>query len=161
MTLRKKTLLIIAVTLVAVSVGVYFISRAILLGGFAEIEQEDTQHDVDMVLNTLSSDLDKMASTGLDWSGWDATYEFIEDGNAAYIEENLYDDVLVNLRVNLMVFVHSSGRVVHARGVDLQEGTGAPVPESLLEVIATDDLLLRHPDTDSSIAGIVLLPENP
>ncbi len=161
MTLRKKTLLIIAVTLLGLLTGLYFTSRTIVLGGFVEVEQEQTQHSVDLALTTMSDDLAKMASTASDWSAWDATYEFIEDGNAAYIEENVYDDVLVNLRVNLMLFVHSSGRVVHARAVDLQEGTEAPVPESLLEIIATDDLLLRHTDTHSSITGIILLPGSP
>jgi diguanylate cyclase (GGDEF)-like protein/PAS domain S-box-containing protein len=161
MTLRKKTPLIIAVTLLGLLAALYFMSRTIVLGGFAEVEHQQTEHHVDMALNTISGDLANMASTASDWSAWDETYTFIEGENASYIDENIYDDALVNLRVNLMVFVDSSGRVVYAKAVDLQEGTEAPVPQSLLGNIAGDDPLLRHPDADSAVTGIVLLPENP
>ncbi|MCK4450241.1 MAG: GAF domain-containing protein, partial [Anaerolineae bacterium] len=62
--------------------------------------------------------------------------------------------------LNLMLFINSSGQIVFGKGFDLDNEEEISVPQSLQEHL-TDDALLRHPDTESSITGIVLLPEGP
>jgi HD-GYP domain-containing protein (c-di-GMP phosphodiesterase class II)/HAMP domain-containing protein len=63
--------------------------------------------------------------------------------------------------VNLMLFIHSSGRIVFGKAFDLQNGEEIPVPQSLQERLFDNDLLVRHPNTESSVTGIILLPEGP
>src|SRR3972149_9392926 len=106
MTLRKKTLLITAVTIGCLMVGLYFLSSAILLKGFSDVEDEGVRESIGRVEYTLDNEITTLGNITRDWAGWDDTYAFIEDNNEEYIESNLMlDSSFVNNRVNLMVFV--------------------------------------------------------
>ena len=161
MSLRIKTLLVMALTLAGLLAGLFLISRTIVLGGFAHLEEEDVRENVTRFQEALSEEVTQIDRTAGDWAPWDDTYAFIEDGNQEYIDSNLTDDTLVNLDLNLMLFVHSSGRLVFGRTVDLEQGASVPISASVEQELVGDDFLLSHKDTDSSISGIVLLPEGP
>jgi sensor domain CHASE-containing protein len=83
MSLRKKTILLISVTMFSLMGLLYGLARLIVLNSFAKLETQEVYQNVQRVLNTLSQELEKIDSTALVWSAWDVTYIFIEDGNAA------------------------------------------------------------------------------
>ncbi|MFQ5800033.1 MAG: CHASE4 domain-containing protein, partial [Bacteroidota bacterium] len=161
MKLREKTLLIIGVTLLGLIVVLYFTSQAILMESFVNLEEQNTKKNVERVVMSLSSELVDMDTITYDWAAWDDTYAFIEDANDEYIESNLVDETFTGLGLNFMLFVHSSGRVVYGKGIDLQSEEEIPIPESLQTRLSAEDLLLQHPDTESSLNGVILLPEGP
>jgi PAS domain S-box-containing protein len=158
-TLRRKTLLIIGVMLAGLIALLYAASSAILLGGFATVEERDTHQDVQRALDALSNEIADLDSVTRDYASWDDTYAFIEDANETYPKVNLVDTTFSNLRLNLMVFVHSSGRIVFSKAFDLQNDEETPFPESLHAHLAAGSLLLQHPDLESGLTGLILLPE--
>jgi len=161
MTLRKKTLVIIGATFIGLVVILYLISRSILIGSFTELEEQDTRRNVERVLTALSNDISLLDATVADWASWDDTYAFIEDANTDYIESNLIDGTFTELRLSFMLFINASGQMAFGKAFDLHNEEEIPVPQSLQEHLAANDLLIRHPDTESSVAGLVLLPEGP
>jgi PAS domain S-box-containing protein len=161
MTLRKKTLIIIGATLAALILILYAASRIILLDSFAKLEEQHTRQNVERVQSALSDDLAKLNSTAGDWAQWDDTYAFIEGAYDDYVQDNLMNSTFAGLRLNLMLFIHSSGRIVFSKAFDLQNEEEIPVPQNLWEHLSANSPLFRHPDMDSSITGLVLLPEGP
>lgn len=161
MKLHRKALITIGVTLVSLIVVLYATSQIILLGGFAELEEQNTYQNVERAISALSDELSTLNAMTYDWAAWDDTYTFIEDVNDGYIKSNLVDETFTGLRLNLMLFIHSSGKVVFGKAFDLQNEEEIPVPQSLQEHLSNNGLLLHHPGTESSITGIVLLPEGP
>jgi len=161
MTLRKKTLYIIGITFVSLIVILYFISQNILLDGLAEIEEEDTHQNVERALSALSNDLSSLEATSGDWASWDDTYAFIEDVNTDYIESNLIDETFIGLGLNFILFIDTSGQIVFSKAFDLHNEEEVPLSPSLWGNLSANDFLLRHPSTESSIAGMVLLREGP
>jgi sensor domain CHASE-containing protein len=161
MSLRKKTLITIGLTIVSLIVILYTTSRIILLGSFAALEEQNTSRNVEQALNALSKELSLLSATNGDWAAWDDTYIFIEDANEDYIRSNLVDGTFTTLRLNLMLFIHSSGRIVFGKAFDLQNEEEIPVPQSFQEHLSSNDLLLRHPSVESSVKGIILLSEDP
>ena len=161
MTLRKKTVIIIAVTITCLIVVLYAISRLIMLENFAELEEQHTRQDVEQALSALSRELSSLDTMTYDWSAWDDTYAFIKDANTEYIKSNLVDGTFADLRLNLMLFIDSSGGVIFGKAFELYNEEEILVPQSFLRHLSGDSLLLRHPDTESSVTGIVLLPEGP
>ncbi len=162
MSLRKKTLMTIGLSFGALLVILYFISQTVLGGSFAELEKRDTRQNVERVLSALSQDLSALEAQAADWAVWDDTYAFIEDANDDYIASNLVAGTLVYLRLNLMLFVDLSGRVVHGQAFDLHNEEEIDLASHLLEFITTGDLLVRPPATkESGATGIILLPEGP
>ena len=161
MTLRTKTLLISVAIPVGLIALLFFISNLILDSSVAEEEQQSVNQSVGRaagVLNYEISDLDTIAG---DWASWDDTYAFIEDRNQDYVSSNLVDSTFISLRINLMLFFHSSGRLVYAKAFDLDDQKEIPVPTSLVEQLTADNPLLQHPDLQSKVKGILLLPESP
>lgn len=161
MTLRRKGLVIVGTTFLGLILILYFTSQSILLGNLARIEENSTRQNVERVLSALSSELSILESKANDWSSWDDTYAFIEDVNYAYIQSNLVDTTFTGLKLNLILFINSSGQVVFGKAFDLHNTKEIPVPQSLREHLSSNSPLLTHPDTESRTTGIVLLAGNP
>ncbi|HEY9707185.1 MAG TPA: CHASE4 domain-containing protein, partial [Oculatellaceae cyanobacterium] len=115
--------------------------------------------NVERVTEALANDLIELNSTARDWAAWDDTYSFVQDGNQSYIQTNLGDSAIANLRLNVMLFINKAGQIIYGKGLDLQQKVAAPVPDSLRQYLAANPRLLQHKVADSSYTGIVLLPE--
>jgi len=161
MTLRRKTLFFICITFVILIWILHLISQNILLDSFTDLEEQNTTQNVERVLCTLSNDLSSLTTTTSDWASWDDTYAFIEDANTDYIDSNLVDGAFIELRLDFMLFINTTGQIVFGKAFDLHNEEEIPVPQSLQEHLSAHDLLLYHPDTESNVGGIVLLPEGP
>ncbi len=161
MTLRTKTFGIVSITLVALFVVFLFSSAMIIQKGFAQVEQLDTRKNVQRALDAYTDEIAKLNTSAGDWANWDDTYAFIEDSNATYRQSNLTDNAMGGLNLNLLVYVHTSSRVVFGAGYDTKAAQGIPMPESFRAHLAPNDLLLQHPDIHVGQTGLVLLPEGP
>ncbi len=161
MTLRRKTLITVGIVFIGLLIILYFISQTLLMRSFSQLEEQRTRQNVEQALNALSNDLLTMKTIAYDWAVCDDNYAFIEDVNQNYIQTNLVTETFTELRLNLMLFIHSSGRIVYSKAFDLHSKEEMAVPQSLLSYLTTSDLLVSHSDPQSIISGIVLLPENP
>ncbi|MGQ9628041.1 MAG: CHASE4 domain-containing protein, partial [Anaerolineae bacterium] len=161
MSLRGKTLIFTGIVFTCAILVLYATSRTILLDGFVRLEEQSTSRNVERVLDALSNDLTNLNSVADDWAAWDDTYAFIENPNEDYIQSNLVNGTFTGLRLNFMLFIHSSGQLVFGKAFDLENEEEIPVPLSLLEHLSADCPFLRHPNPKSNIAGILLLPEGP
>jgi len=151
----------VGIAIIGLLIIQYVISQITLVHSFTELEEQYARQDVERATSALSNDLLTLNATVDDWAAWDDTYNFIEDANNEYIESNLVDGTFTNLRLNLMLFINSSGQIVYGKAFNLQNEEEIPVPQALQEHLSATDLLVHHPDTESSITGIVLLPEAP
>jgi signal transduction histidine kinase len=158
---RTKMLIIITVTIICLNAVLFAISEIILMGGFAGLEEQNTRQSVQRINGTLSDDLSTLSGAAGDWAAWDETYSFIQNANPSYIERNIPNSTFSEIRLNVMVFINSSGGIVWEKGFDLINDTITPVPVSLHEYLSPNSLLLLHNSTESSLKGIILLPEGP
>ena len=161
MKLRRKTLSIVGITIAGLTGILYATSSSILLGTLLKAEEQEATQVVKGVLNVFTQTADDFNSRFADWSSWDDTYTFIQNRNKEFIDSNLVPEGLANLRVNIALFVNSSGKIVYGTGLDTKKLQLTPVPEALKQRISVNDPLLQHPNADSSLAGIMLLPSGP
>jgi sensor domain CHASE-containing protein/nitrogen-specific signal transduction histidine kinase len=161
MTLRRRTLLIVMVTLAALLVILYTVADAAFMTSILELERQDTRKNIEKVQNILENELAELDATTWDWAAWDDTYAFVEDGNEEYIKSNLVNGSFTTLRVNLMLFLNASDQIVCGKAVELANETAVPIPEGIYEYLQPDSPLLQHDDVESYITGIFLLPEGP
>ena len=161
MTLRRKTLLIIAGTFYGVIILLFFISRNILLESYADLERQSVYRDVERVQASYSQELASLETTTADWAAWDDTYAFITDRNEEYIRSNLTDSTFVELGLNLMLYLDSSGKIVISKAFDLGKEKEMPLPPSIASYLVDHDYLVAHQDTESRHTGTIALPEGP
>ncbi len=161
MKLRRKTLSIVGLTIAGLTGILYATSSSILLGSLVKAEEQEATQVVKGVLSVFGQTADDFNSRFADWSAWDDTYTFIQNRNSEFIASNLVPEGLANLRVNLAVFVNTSGKIVYGTSLDSQKQKLTPVPSALKQHISLSDPLLQHPNVESSLAGILLLPSGP
>jgi len=161
MKLRRKTLSIVGITIAGLTGILYAASSSILLGSLIKAEEQEATQVVKGVLSVFGQTADDFNSRFADWSAWDDTYAFVQNRNSAFIASNLVPEGLANLRVNIAVFVNTSGKIVYGTGLDSEKLKLTPVPEALKRHISPSDPLLQHPNPNSSLAGILLLPSGP
>lgn len=161
MSLRKKTLLIIGISLFFLIAFLYVISSGVVLNGFSQVEKQDTIKNVNRVNDALSSELSVLSGVVGDWAAWNETYTFVNGENPNFVEEQIAKRTFIEIRVNLILFINSTGGVAYGSGFDLKNETMLPIPEDIQEYLSIDSILLRHQNTQSSIKGIIILPEGP
>ena len=161
MTLRTKALVIIGVTLLCMAGLTYATSRFTFMRGLEEIEERHTTQNVEQVLGAFSYLISDLEVNTADWAAWDDTYAFIEDGNDEYIQLNLTDGAFITLRLNLMLFVHSSGQIVFGKAFDLENEEEMPIPQDLLGQLSGDSPLLSQAGTQNFTSGIIILKQGP
>lgn len=161
MSLRRKIFLGIGLILVVTTLAAFLVQQWILAENFARLEEKDMHANLTRVHKALTQELEQLESICADWARWDDTYEFVENANDAYLHSNLTDSALQNLRLNLIMFVHSSGRIVASKAYDLQHQREIPVPTSLSAHLAPPSILLEHRDLMRGTSGILTLPEGP
>lgn len=160
MAVHKKTLLIISVAIAGFIGVIYTASSNILSDSVRKAEEHDTRQSVKGVLNVFRQTQDDFSSRFADFSAWHDTHTFIEDSNKDYVKANLVPEVLA-LKVNLVLYINSSGGIVYGTGFDLKNKKKTPIPQALREHLSPNDLLLNNFNSKSNVAGIVLLPEGP
>ncbi|MFP5214114.1 MAG: CHASE4 domain-containing protein, partial [Acidobacteriota bacterium] len=161
MTLRKKTLLIMGLTMLGLIVVSYLSSEYILLRGFTGLEERDVRRNVQRFEDAVAGTLGALSSKAGDWSNWDESYAFVEDGNPEFIKANPTDKTFIEIEVNVILIIHSSGRLVFGKAFDLASGEEVPLYDGLKAHIGAGSPLLSHEDTESSHTGLLMLPEGP
>lgn len=160
-TLHNKTRLLFGIALTGLLGVLYAASSTILLSSLKKAEQQDTQQIVRGVLGIFAQTQEDFDSRFADWAAWDESYTFIEDANEHYVKASLAPEVFTTVKLNLALYIHSSGRIVFGTGFDLKTKQKTSIPQVIRKHLSANDLLLQHPDPKSNLAGIVLLPEGP
>jgi len=161
MTIRKQSLVQVISIVTGLIAVTYFISRLILLNGFIKLEKQATQKNVLVAKGILSDKIKNLDTKISDWSNWDDSYKFIEDANQDFIKSNLADQALVDLKIDFIIFINSTGNIVFGKGFDADENHALPIPENLKEYLTKDNILVKHPDINGNVSGILMLPEGP
>jgi len=128
---------------------------------FDQLEEQNTQKNIERVKDALLSDIDGLESIVGDWAPWDEGYSFVQDGNEAFIQTNLDPSTLPNLQVNIILFYNISGHLVYSQSIDIVNKEMKLLPERFQKDIPPNDIILNHTDINSSIKGIIILPEGP
>ncbi len=161
MKLRQKTLITIGLTLTGLTTVLYLTSSAILLGSLKKAEQQEASQVVNGVLSVINQTADDFNNRFSDWSAWDDSYEFITNRNPEFIKSNLVPETLANLRVNLVLFIDTSGKIVFGTGFDRENKKLTPIPEELKSHLTLNSPLLKHSTPESTLSGIVRLSTGP
>jgi len=159
--LRRKTLLIILVTVFGLVGGLYMLARVVLLRGYSNLEADFARDDMDRVSRALANEVATLDRTTTDYSAWNQTYSFLQGKNPKYGSSDLPPVTLAQLKLNFVVVLDNSGRKVFSRGFNLVTLDEAPLPAGLLDHLKPGSLLTTHKDESSKVLGILMLAPGP
>jgi sensor domain CHASE-containing protein/HPt (histidine-containing phosphotransfer) domain-containing protein/two-component sensor histidine kinase len=159
--LRGKILVTIAVTLVCLIGLLYVTIRSVLLSGFAKVEEENTVTNVRRMQDAFTETSNNIGLKVTDWAKWDDTYAFIIDKNRGFVESNLQDGSIGDLKLNYMFFIDSNGAIIFCRGYDPQKEEGYDPTPAMRNFIIRDSAISRHVRVTDAATGIIISPEGP
>jgi signal transduction histidine kinase/sensor domain CHASE-containing protein/CheY-like chemotaxis protein len=137
MGLRKKTLLAISIAALILIALLTATAKIVVMGGFEDLELRQVRIDQQRAADQIDNTLDTIAAMVGDWAPWDDSYEFMEAPSEAFIRTNLPDSVLVNLRVNFIIFADNSRQAIQSKFVTWpSSGRGAPpAPDQVIRAV--------------------------
>ena len=159
--IRKKTLVIVSLTLLCLILALYASSELIVQGGFSRVETQSAQKDTDRVLVALGNDINALDAVVYDWASRDDTRQVVAGNKSVGQWTQLDTDLFERLGFNVILLSDDKGNLISGQGYDLTKNTLVPVPPGL------SSLLLTYPGTGfpgSTLAGtlgIVQLPDGP
>jgi len=161
MTLSKKLLTAIILTVAGLGIVLFAAWSAIQLRSYAQLEEQDTLQNVGRAVSALDADVAYLDNKVTDWANWNDTIKFIETGNRDFLENNVNGTAMAGLAIDVMLFADSTGRIVHGQGYDFHAGRDAPISVAWPALLASNRRLREFPDLSQGRTGIVMLPEGP
>ncbi len=161
MSLRKKSISLIGMTLFGLIGILYLISDTILSDGFRRIENELVYRHVDRTKNIIAERISTMQTLAGDYARWDDTYIYVKERDQKYIDANFVPETLSNLKMNFILIFNEKGENIYSFGVEPQSQTEIPVPQSLLNRLTVDSFTIQDTLDGKTVSGMLELSEGP
>ena len=149
--LRSSTIMIFTLLFLIMAFSVYILINTVMMKSINQLEEKNVGENIERAVNAIEQQEASLASTTKDWAAWDDTYEFVRNRNERYLESNIYEDVFVNLDLNIMAITDLSGNYIFSTGMDLENSKFIPVPPDLKK--ALDQVgILHNADPDFAVS---------
>ncbi len=132
----------------SLAVGLYLSSGLLIVNQQNRIQEQELNHQIERAesfLNFLFNQLDFLLQ---DYSSWDETYEYVQNGDPDYISTNLKLDFFSRVSLAAIVIKDMQGKIVHAAA---SNADGAPSPEILQSILGELDRIPPRTESDPGI----------
>lgn len=133
MSIKYKTLLmgIVSVTaVIAVTIAIFYSSY---FGYINRNQEQRIIKNYEVIGYIISEEEKNLQSILVDWGQWDDTYMFINNPSEQYIESNLQEDTLENIKLKSIIYLDNDKNIIHYKENNIQEGASKVFVEKLLE----------------------------
>jgi len=160
MELRKKTAIIVGVTLIGLVLVLFILSEVIVIGAFANLEKKGAEDTMSRVVTALSNDLLLMNTMAGEWTTKESVQKFLSGPHDPAANPLLDNSTFERMQFNIILFFDPSGTIIDGKMYDLSTHREVPLPESLLVYITPKNKLYERSDTHG-LTGILRLPDGP
>ncbi len=161
MKLRYKIFLIVIITNLTLTGALYFMIRRIVLSNFSKLETRETKNNLGQAHNALQAMVDNLHSKSSDWAIWDDDYQFVQDHNQTFIDSNLQNQSLQNLKIDLIAFFDLQGHVIQTKAIDSATGSDVVFPQDVTRRITENRLYFHEHEIDREYSGILVVSGQP
>lgn len=141
--LQRRSPLIVSGAIVGVVGVIHLIASLILLRSFLSVEQQAVEQNIQKLSEMISNELQEFLSTVQDYAWWDDTYRYIQDHNSEYIDSNYSSATFLNLNVDVVAIMDSSGALIFGRRSNSSSGQISPLtPQMQQQITATNAVWL-------------------
>ena len=159
--LRAKTLAIIIPALIVLVVGLYSLSRMVLMSGFSHVERDFAADNLSRASSALSNEIDNLQHSTAQVASQDQMSEWVRQRDAKRIAAQFTPGAFEQLRVNFVVVLDAQSQEILSKGFELPAMEPGPVPEDLVAYLGPWSPLVASTGTSRDASGIALLSSGP
>lgn len=157
MNLRRRTLITIAISLLLLVVTLYIISQTLLMTSISEIQDDNTQKDLETINDLLFKDLDDLNNVNNHWASRGES-SFFDEQRQNLIPET--EKILNTTGVDFVIISSSQEGLIYYKTFNSQENNLSSYAEDLDKYLEKNNSL-THPDNQSkNRQGVLLLSSN-
>src|SRR5450830_467214 len=144
MNLRTRLSIVALIALTIFVTMFYALAGVTIDRTYARLDSQNVERQVLRARSYLTYSLETLGRTCSDWAYWDDTYQFVLDHNTAYADSNLAPSSLATIDVDIMVFLDTSGKVVHVGSAKTGSQTPGDAPPDLVAQFGSGTALLTQ-----------------
>ncbi|NWF69074.1 MAG: hypothetical protein HXY40_08310 [Chloroflexi bacterium] len=161
MSLRRKSVLSIGISVVLLLVGLLLFSRLFLLGSFLELEAGIVREHTWRVINEYESENNHFHTLAIGWAHWDDTFNFARGQYADYVARNLDDYYLLNEHLDVIALLDAEGHILYATTFENTRGEFLAPSAEVTALLTPDSALLQAVTYPDGLVGLVMLEQGP
>lgn len=155
MTLRRKTLLTIGLTLSVLIAAAYGLASLIFLNRFAELETAQLRGGIQRVQSVVSDQLEHLESIARDYATQGDSFNFVAGDAPAYAQKYLDSNTFHNYDLDAIVFMPLHGDPLFAKSLDTKTQHDTPLAERIASLMTRDNGLLYSAEAREGKSGIL------
>jgi sensor domain CHASE-containing protein len=144
--------LVVAVAAALAGAAAWIISER-----FAVVEEDGVRRNLARARTAVEDYLVVLQGKAGDWAQWDESYEFVVHPTTEWTDTNVPTNSLVQLDLNLVVFLDTQGRTVFVKAGDAATGNPIAVPPPFDSRLPPGSPLLPSGDEAGGVSGAVMV----
>ena len=161
MKLRTKTIITVSLLSLLIFGAMQIITVLIIRPSFTELETQETKEGITQANSVIKYRLSQLISKVKDYSFWDDTYNFVQNGNEDYVEDNFIEDTFENLNLNLIAVIDNNRNLVYCQSFDFNNSTKVQTSEETKSALSSNDSIWTLQSTEDTVSGIMLVDNQP
>lgn len=141
MKIKTKYSIGLTITIAALMLSFTAFAQFKLKKDFEELERQEMLSNAERLLNTYAGEFDAIHGNIVDYSVWDAAYNFTLKPSQAFIDENYGTSTLPGLSANLLMHFDSHGQLLYSNQNDSNENGSRRTDPELSQII--QDLFIK------------------
>ncbi len=142
-------------------IGLIFINAQLILAdSYQRLEEQNAMQNIDRVLHVLRSDIDTLRISDIDWFEKPPTARTtLETSNREFIQDSLINRISLDAKLSITLLLDRANNVVFQNATKGNNGKPVSIPKGLLASVRPGSPLLDSTNSQTTIKGIVALPE--
>ena len=157
MRLYAQTILIIVLTVIAVSSILLITFELTVMGSYSTLEGEYRTQDLLRAENAIASEIQRVSAIAQDWADWDESYTYVQGANPSFPDLNLAPSTLLSLNISALAIYDLNKSLINGLAVNNSFRKVSPISPDLDSIFRNSILDIRN----KGISGILPGYSNP
>ncbi|MFZ2960127.1 MAG: response regulator [Candidatus Ozemobacteraceae bacterium] len=114
MNLRRRSLFVIGVTILAAIIATGYGLAHFVIGGFHALEIRSIDQQLHRFLSYIDREKEFLLAVGKDWAFWDETWNYAVDRNGNFRKQNMQPELLGATQVDILIILDKKDEVLDA-----------------------------------------------
>ena len=142
--------------------SIYVLVFLVWVKNYDVLEQKDVRENMNRTSYAFQAELASLGSQVGDWAPWDDLYRFAQNpAGSDFVEKNLKDAAMANLRVDTVVVTNPAGKIIFAKSINLERKSEIPVPADLERHFQPQQPFMEKVQGDQAVSGILFIDNQP